>query len=87
MHMKVALQLCDETASSDIWKYFHDQYSDETIVDQIIDMAPKIDEIMISCKFRNEYKDCHELFTMSITDEGLCYSFNALHNSEIVSDE
>lgn len=85
--MKVAVQVCDDVFARDVWGQLNDNYSDSAIVKEIIRKAPKIDDSMVFCKFRDEVKKCDELFTQSITEEGLCYSFNKLNNNEVLSDE
>lgn len=85
--MKVASQICVNDYSRDIWKISPDTYANPQIVQQIIELAPKIDDIMDSCKFRDETKNCNELFSPTITEMGLCFSFNALNHNEIVSNE
>lgn len=85
--MKMAAQICVDEYSRDIWKISSDIYANPNIVQQIKQLAPKIDDIMHSCKFRDETKNCNELFSPSITEMGLCFSFNALNHNEIVTDE
>lgn len=85
--MKVAAQICDDTVARDVWSHSNEHFTDSTIVQQIIDLSPKIDDTMVSCRFRNEMRDCNDLFAVSVTDQGFCYSFNALNNNEIVTSE
>ncbi|XP_030745254.1 uncharacterized protein LOC115874287 [Sitophilus oryzae] len=40
-----------------------------------------------TCKWMNEEVKCEELFTPTITDEGICYSFNMLDREDIFNDE
>lgn len=41
-------------------------------------MALSLDDVFATCKWRNEELPCESLFTQSITDNGICYTFNAV---------
>ncbi|XP_001849212.2 pickpocket protein 28 [Culex quinquefasciatus] len=41
-------------------------------------MALSLDDVFATCKWRNEELPCESLFTQSLTDNGICYTFNAV---------
>lgn len=84
--MKIASQICDNTFAGDILDNFTDNFSDHRMLEIIRDMAPSFADTMFQCKFLDE-SDCEKLFYPIITEEGLCYSFNALSLSEIATDK
>lgn len=41
-------------------------------------MALSLDDVFATCKWRGEEQPCESLFTQSLTDNGICYTFNAV---------
>lgn len=46
-------------------------------------MATDFSDTMFHCKFRNALQTCDQLFKEVITEEGICYTFNALNTDEL----
>lgn len=89
--MSAAEQVCVFTLysamASDVNPFSSVNYSRSSILELLADMAPKIDDVLVECNFRDEVRNCNQLFTPTITESGFCFSFNAVHNNEIFSDE
>lgn len=66
---------------------YKDNFTDETIYDTIQDIAPKIRQSVDRCHWQYRFKNCSELFVPVFTEDGLCFTFNALNSNEIYTDE
>ncbi|XP_015838363.2 pickpocket protein 28-like [Tribolium castaneum] len=78
--------LCDLRSDEFYLNYTDYQftYSDE-FFDLIDDVKPKFN--IQDCRYMGWDKNCKELFTPILTDQGVCYTFNMLDRSEIFSEE
>lgn len=83
--MKIASLICDETFSQDLLDKFTDDYSEHSMLEIIRNLAPSFDDLMINCTFLDK-TNCSELFYPIITEEGLCYTFNAMSMKETATD-
>ncbi|XP_047984439.1 pickpocket protein 28-like [Leguminivora glycinivorella] len=58
--------------------------SNESLVNNIINMAPDVEEVMLSCTWRGQQGvPCGEYFKEVLTSEGVCFNFNALSYNDI----
>lgn len=86
--------LCDPQISSLLPKFQHrfpqsdfwDEYLESSLMKEVFEMAPMIEDTLVFCKFRDEFFKCDKLFTPLLTRNGVCYSFNILSNQDLVSD-
>lgn len=60
---------------------------DPDIVQTLLDLSPKLHEILFQCKWRNAPDTCAELFSPIVTEEGICYTFNTLNAEEMFRTE
>jgi acid-sensing ion channel, other len=51
------------------------------------EMAVPHEEMLMYCQYRNERDLCTKFFEEIITEEGICYTFNALRMTDIYRDE
>lgn len=52
-------------------------------VDTLKKLAQPMNDVFLSCYFDNKMRECHEIFTETITDEGVCYTFNIANSDQI----
>lgn len=66
---------------------FNETFINDSIYAEINDMARSFDETFIECSSPNGNGDCLDSFIPIYSEEGLCFSFNALNSHEILTDE
>lgn len=57
------------------------------IIDTLTEVKPLFDDTFLDCKWRNSPIQCKEIFHKVVTEDGVCYSFNALSPAEIYRAE
>lgn len=67
---------------------YDEEFANASIFDTLADMAPSLNETVRVCTLKEDDNDtCSELFVPISTEEGLCFSFNALNSNEIYTDK
>ncbi|CAH1127819.1 unnamed protein product [Ceutorhynchus assimilis] len=88
--------LCDVNLTEHLFRYENDSefsyfnnylYSDNKFYDFMFDVAPNIFGNFMACKWMNKFQDCDDMFSLILTDEGLCATFNMIDKSEIYSSD
>ncbi|KAL1122769.1 hypothetical protein AAG570_003096 [Ranatra chinensis] len=51
---------------------------DESVIDFLIKVAPKLEDALNLCKWNNLNIKCEKIFKPLMTEEGICYTFNLL---------
>lgn len=85
MRMEAVIQLCD-AHTVDNFK-IGTAHTNGTLFDIIKDIAPTYNDTMFYCKWRNEDNFCDAFFRPILTEEGVCYTFNALNSRDIYKKE
>lgn len=62
-------------------------FFDESIYDVIENMAPKLDDVMYKCRWRQKEIKCSDIISPVINSYGLCFAFNAPNSHDIYTDE
>lgn len=52
-------------------------------VDLLREMAPTLEETLSYCTFRSVPDNCTDRFAEMITEDGVCFTFNAIDGKEI----
>lgn len=65
---------------------FENWMADQSIYFHIQDMALNINETLFNCHWKGKTDSCLRLFTPVLTDEGVCFTFNALNSHEIFTE-
>lgn len=66
---------------------FKDRFENESIYDTIQDVAPQFEDIFNECFFDDRNYPCSQKMKPILTDDGLCFAFNALNSHEMYTNE
>lgn len=79
-------QLCDmihEHFDFDIFK----NVSTPEILNTLRNMSLILEETIFKCSWLYNSDDCEDDFKTIITEEGICFTFNALNSQDVYTDE
>ncbi|GBP43274.1 Pickpocket protein 28 [Eumeta japonica] len=62
-------------------------FCDHTSVLDMIKVAPEVDDIFQTCRWRGNKKNCSDMFQKLITFHGVCYNFNGLSSKDVFDEE
>uniref|UniRef100_A0A182MXN7 Pickpocket n=1 Tax=Anopheles dirus TaxID=7168 RepID=A0A182MXN7_9DIPT len=81
--LEALLQVCDFS--------FGQEMNNETYADDVVEllqqMAIPFDDIFLVCGWRAVPIDCRKFFKQTLTDSGICYTFNSLAADELMRRE
>lgn len=60
---------------------------DREYVELLVEMAPKIDDVFEECYFMEREYNCNFLFQETLTEDGLCFSFNTFNSRRMFNEE
>lgn len=66
---------------------FGDEFTNESIYSVIQDIALSLNDTIEECTWKNKPTDCSKLFAPVMTDEGLCFAYNALNSRELYTEQ
>ncbi|XP_021208965.2 pickpocket protein 28 [Bombyx mori] len=67
--------------------YFNRFYSNVTLVNRLLEVAPDLKDFTSMCRWHNKELSCKSLFHRVLTSQGVCYTMNTLAASEIFRTE
>uniref|UniRef100_A0A182MXN6 Pickpocket n=1 Tax=Anopheles dirus TaxID=7168 RepID=A0A182MXN6_9DIPT len=77
------LQVCDFAFN----EFLDDQRYDNNLVHVLQDMAIPFEEMFLVCAWRNQYVKCSDLFKPTLTEYGVCYTFNGLSADDMLKKQ
>lgn len=84
LRLDASFTVCDAHLAST--EFGLNQTDGKNLIDILQILMPQFDTFE-KCRWRNKDQKCEELFHKYITDDGVCYSFNALSSKEIFKTE
>lgn len=64
-----------------------DPFINETMYQTLAEMAPTMNDSFNQCWWQSKMENCSSLIGPVMTEEGLCYSFNALNSHDIYTEQ
>ncbi|KAK5641659.1 hypothetical protein RI129_010206 [Pyrocoelia pectoralis] len=59
---------------------------DDSVFEVFNEVAPPFDDVLWQCKWLNENQTCASLLTQTLTEEGVCFTFNMLENEAMYTN-
>lgn len=75
-------QFCADGIAAKVLEQLPDEYLDDSILSTLVDVSPLFHETFISCKLFGKYKNCSDWLFPTLTEDGLCYTFNSINQFE-----
>ncbi|XP_031628298.1 pickpocket protein 28-like [Contarinia nasturtii] len=85
LQMQSVLQICDPHLTENF--SLDQEFASNDIYSIIKNLAPNMFDTLFYCKWRNKFSFCYEHYKPVLTEEGLCFTFNALDPWDIYTDE
>ncbi|CAH1717072.1 unnamed protein product [Chironomus riparius] len=82
-YIEALTQVCDPHLFSSVNVKNDSPTQGKEFLQILREIAVPKNEMILFCKFRNEIIDCADMFTESITDDGICYTFNMMHYEDL----
>lgn len=83
---EAALHLCTLNYSQLFQILFNQSFLEsDNFVNEILKIS--LEPVMTNCNWRRRNISCHAIFTPILTSQGICYSYNILHSSDIIKQE
>lgn len=85
--MKTFYQSCEYSKYSNLTKLFTDDYANDSLIHLMDKLEPDFSDTFVYCKLFDKWIKCSEIFFRSVSDTGLCYSFNTVRLQDYLTDE
>lgn len=83
--MRAGVHLCDPFL---VENFNYEQNLTNNLIFGILnDISPMFEDTMYLCKWRHQVDNCSLYFQPILTEEGVCFTFNALNSRDIYTDE
>ncbi|XP_055629359.1 pickpocket protein 28-like [Toxorhynchites rutilus septentrionalis] len=82
--LQAVAQVCDAHIFDS--SVFNQTYDSEC-VNWLKNVSVSDAEMLMICRWRNDVRGCDDIFSTTITEEGLCYTFNAVASDELLRQE
>ncbi|XP_039443656.1 pickpocket protein 28-like [Culex pipiens pallens] len=82
--LRAVAQVCDAHVLKGIPL---NQTYDSACVDYLRNISVSLDEMLMYCKWRNDMDFCNNIFTETLTEEGLCFTFNGIAADDMLRKE
>ncbi|XP_031632054.1 pickpocket protein 28-like [Contarinia nasturtii] len=66
--------------------YTEEKWTNSSIYDTIEELSPTFEETLLTCEWRSTTYPCKDLFASVFTEDGLCFTFNALNSHEMYTE-
>lgn len=77
-------QVCDAHITRN---FLLNQTVDSECVNWLKNISVSKEEMLMFCKWRNEASSCDDMFSETLTEEGICYTFNSLSAEDLLRQE
>lgn len=84
--MEAVAQICDSHLTAD-FPFHNISGNASALIQSLLNLTPVFNETFLICKWRNTVEGCENYYRKVITEDGICYSFNALDIQELYRDE
>lgn len=82
--LEAVAQVCESVLFRD-YEPINSELNSNEIVALLKDMAISMEDTMVYCKWKSRH--CMHNFVETITDEGICFTFNTLNSSELITED
>lgn len=79
--LRALAQICDAHLLYDIEL---NQTYDRDCAKYLTNMSVPKDEMLMICKWRSKTNNCDEIFSETLVDDGLCYTFNSISENDML---
>ena len=84
-NLEAVVQVCDSHLF--MGKKIQSGLNSSEIVSTLMEIAMPFNETLMFCLWRNQIKICSDLFSQTITEDGVCFTSNDLDITEIFKEE
>lgn len=66
---------------------YQNKFLSASIYETIKEVAPPFQRIFFLCRWQGTFRRCSGMFTPTFTQDGFCFTFNALNSHEMYTEE